>query len=308
MQDPKNLRQQMDAEEASLQAIQEEIQAARGRIAEAHRQIEAAKRAIEETEREIEQLAERSRAVEKRKALLEQYMELLEEEAAVAPESPVEDSGQPTPRASRDPAPDDRTAPGEADRPAPDSLPEDHLIPAENGDGATQIAAGEAADPAAGHEQTAEGLGDLDETLLDNDAVLPDTDGALLDTDLGDLPAAQVSGPQPSDGEAAVGQDDSSVDFENLDEVQLSTEILPRTQTFEEELLLLMAYHRKALRVRDVIRTFRRLDYTPKINVDKAIRAHVEGSPQFFEHVAEGRYVLTHDGRSEAERLLRQFS
>jgi hypothetical protein len=96
--------------------------------------------------------------------------------------------------------------------------------------------------------------------------------------------------------------------FEELDEETLTHELLPRTQTFEEELLLVMAHHRKAIAPKEVSRIFRRLDYAPKQKAtEAAIKAQVEAVPHFIEYAKEGRIALTAEGREEAHRLLEQL-
>ncbi|UCC83580.1 MAG: hypothetical protein JSW46_01200 [Gemmatimonadota bacterium] len=96
--------------------------------------------------------------------------------------------------------------------------------------------------------------------------------------------------------------------FEELDEERLTHELLPRTQTFEEELLLVMAHHRKAIQPKEVSRIFRRLDYAPKQKAtEAAIKAQVEATPHFIEYAKEGRIALTAEGREEARRLLEQL-
>ncbi len=96
--------------------------------------------------------------------------------------------------------------------------------------------------------------------------------------------------------------------FETIDEETLTHELLPRTQTFEEELLLVMAYHRKALPPKDVARLFRRLDYAPKQSAtETVVKAQVESDHHFFEYAADNRIALTREGREEAQRLLEQL-
>jgi hypothetical protein len=96
--------------------------------------------------------------------------------------------------------------------------------------------------------------------------------------------------------------------FGELDEEALTHELLPRTQTFEEELLLVMAFHRKAILPKEVSRIFRRLDYAPKQKAtEAAIKAQVEATPHFIEYAKEGRIALTTEGREEAQRLLKQL-
>ncbi len=96
--------------------------------------------------------------------------------------------------------------------------------------------------------------------------------------------------------------------FSDMDEEALTHELLPRTQTFEEELLLVMAFHRKAILPKDVGRIFRRLDYAPKQKAtEAAVKAQVEASTHFIEYAKEGRIALTPEGREEAQRLLKQL-
>lgn len=132
-----------------------------------------------------------------------------------------------------------------------------------------------------------EGLLDLDEELVGNVMVGP-------------APAAgQVTGP-PARGTRAPPDG-----FDDLDDESLSMELLPRTQTFEEEMLLILAYHRKAVEPKDVARLFRMLDHTPKIKpTEDNIKNQIASSPHLYEHTGEGRVALSHEGREEAHRLL----
>jgi hypothetical protein len=136
-------------------------------------------------------------------------------------------------------------------------------------------------------EEPGEGLLDLDETLLSSVVV-------------GAAPAAgQLTGP-PARGTRA--PPDS---FDDLDDESLSMELLPRTQTFEEEMLLILAHHRKAVEPKDIARLFRRLDHTPKIKpTEDNIKVQISSSPHFYEQTGEGRVALSHEGREEALRLL----
>lgn len=109
----------------------------------------------------------------------------------------------------------------------------------------------------------------------------------------------------PTNTGAPAATDRGSITFENMDEELLTHELLPRTSTFEEELLLMMAYHRKTMKPKDVASRFRRLDYAPKVKpTEDNIRLQVESDHHFFEFAAEGRIALTEEGREEAERLL----
>lgn len=93
--------------------------------------------------------------------------------------------------------------------------------------------------------------------------------------------------------------------FEELDDESLSMELLPRTQTFEEELLIVLAYHRKAVEPKEVARLFRRLDHAPKIKpTESNVKAQISSTPHLYEQTSEGRFGLSQEGREEAQRLL----
>lgn len=125
--------------------------------------------------------------------------------------------------------------------------------------------------------------------------------------EIGDLSFVEsLPGAKPDDTNPSVTVKPDS--FEELDEETLTHELLPRTQTFEEELLLVMAHHRKAIAPKAVSRIFRRLDYAPKQKAtEAAIKAQVEAAPHFIEYAKEGRIALTSEGREEAQRLLKQL-
>ncbi len=107
---------------------------------------------------------------------------------------------------------------------------------------------------------------------------------------------------------AAVDEPTGPVTFETLDEEHFTLEILPRTSTFGEELLLVLAYHRKAVSPKDVTKVFRRLDYAPKASpTAKNISSQVETDNHLFEAVAGEKIALTREGRDEALRLLQQL-
>lgn len=132
------------------------------------------------------------------------------------------------------------------------------------------------------------------------DEDLLDLDEELVGNVVGPAPAAgQVTGP-PARGTHAPPDG-----FDDLDDESLSMELLPRTQTFEEEMLLILAYHRKAVEPKDVARLFRMLDHTPKIKpTEDNIKNQIASSPHLYEHTGEGRVALSHEGREEAHRLL----
>jgi len=96
--------------------------------------------------------------------------------------------------------------------------------------------------------------------------------------------------------------------FETLDEEDFTHEILPRTSTFGEELLLVMAHHRKAVAAKDVTKVFRRLDYAPKTSpTAKNISSQVEADHHLYETGAGGKIALTREGRDGALRLLKKL-
>jgi hypothetical protein len=124
--------------------------------------------------------------------------------------------------------------------------------------------------------------------------------------EIGDLSFESMPGATADDTNPPVTVRPDS--FDDLDEEALTHELLPRTQTFEEELLLVMAHHRKAIAPKEVGRIFRRLDYAPKQKAtEAAIKAQVEAIPHFIEFAKEGRIALTAEGREEAQRLLTQL-
>lgn len=135
--------------------------------------------------------------------------------------------------------------------------------------------------------------------------VLPSLDEAEPAGELGDL--AFVEAPTSASG-AASSATEAPGSIDDLDEDYLTAELLPRTQTFQEELILVMAFHRKAIAPKEVARVFRRLDYAPKLSAtEKNIKAQVEADHHFFEYAGEGRVALTREGRAEAQRLLEQL-
>ncbi|KPK79023.1 MAG: hypothetical protein AMS25_14040 [Gemmatimonas sp. SM23_52] len=135
--------------------------------------------------------------------------------------------------------------------------------------------------------------------------LLPSLDEAAPANELGDL--SFVDAPTSGAG-AASSTTETPGSIDDLDEDYLTTELLPRTQTFEEELILVMAFHRKAIAPKEVARVFRRLDYAPKLAAtEKNIKAQVESDHHFFEYTSDGRVALTREGRAEAQRLLEQL-
>lgn len=133
---------------------------------------------------------------------------------------------------------------------------------------------------------------------------LQTVEGDVEPADLGDL---ELTPPVSAFSAEGARTRREPLTFDNIDDDTLAHEVLPRAQTFEEELLLLMAYHRKAIKPRDINRAFRRLDHTPKFTAsEKAITSQV--AQEYLEWVADGRIALTREGRDEAQRLLDQLS
>ena len=116
---------------------------------------------------------------------------------------------------------------------------------------------------------------------------------------------------EPPDGEADLDDDSEAgtASFDDIDEIAFTHEILPHTQTFAEELLLVLAYHRKATAPKNVVRIFRRLDYAPKQPAtEENTTALVELNPHLYQYAAGGRIALTREGRKEALRLLEELT
>ncbi len=142
---------------------------------------------------------------------------------------------------------------------------------------------------------------------------LPSTEGEAIpgdlpyletddDPDLEDLPFVE---PPDTEVDLDDGIEPPTVSFDDIDEVTFTHEILPHTETFGEELLLVLAYHRKATAPKNVVRVFRRLDYAPKQPAtEKNVSAQAELNPHLYQYAAGGRIALTREGRSEALRLL----
>jgi hypothetical protein len=116
---------------------------------------------------------------------------------------------------------------------------------------------------------------------------------------------------EPPEGEADLDDDSETgtASFDDIDEISFTHEILPHTQTFAEELLLVLAYHRKATAPKNVVRIFRRLDYAPKQPAtEENVTALVELNPHQYQYAAGGRIALTREGRDEALRLLGELT
>ncbi len=159
------------------------------------------------------------------------------------------------------------------------------------------------ADAEAAEEVDAEEPAEVEAALEEE----PETEMIAEDVDATDLGDIELTPPVSAFSAKGAKTRREPLTFENIDEDTLAHEVLPRAQTFVEELLLLMAYHRKAIKPKDINRAFRRLDHTSKFTAsEKAITSQV--AQEFLEWVADGRIALTREGRDEAQRLLDQLS
>ncbi|UCF18920.1 MAG: hypothetical protein JSU87_13455 [Gemmatimonadota bacterium] len=130
--------------------------------------------------------------------------------------------------------------------------------------------------------------------------------GAPEDDTIGDLTFVKPLG--PATPERVKPRQTEASTFDGLEDEILTYELLPRTQTFVEELLLVLAHHKKAVALKDIGRIFRRLDYAPKVAAtEKIIRQHLESAGHLFEYMSEGRVTLSREGREEAGRLLEEL-
>ena len=152
--------------------------------------------------------------------------------------------------------------------------------------------------------------GENEPSLSDALASPPETIDATLDAlpDLMDAsPVELIELPvaDPSPGSVAT---DSTLSFETLDKQRLVDQLLPSAETFEEELLILMAFHKKAVRPKEIARIFRAFEYAPQSHAgEDSIKTQLESGTELFERVSGGRYALTDEGRAEADRLLKQL-
>lgn len=96
---------------------------------------------------------------------------------------------------------------------------------------------------------------------------------------------------------------------DEFEERVLADEVLPRADSFEEALLFLMAHYRKRMQPQQIINAFRRLEYSPDVPATKdSVVAQLEQRPAFFAHAGKDGFVLTTQGREEAQRLLSQLA
>jgi hypothetical protein len=273
MQDFENIQTQLAQEEAALATANEQVQATLQQIDEAYGQIANIQAQVESSQQNIQKLKAHAAAIEKRIALLREYMEMAASQniptpppaVAAQPPTPPPPTADHTPTSPPTP-PADHT-PTSPPTPPPDHTPTSPPTPP----------------PAV------------------EDELLPEfqKEAEPEDLEFGEPLTA------PTDANAPATTERGVVTFDNMDDEWLTLELLPRTTTFEEELLLLMAYHRKAVKPKEIAKIFRRLDYTPKVSTtEKNIKQQVEADHHFFEYVADGRIALTDEGREEANQLL----
>lgn len=270
MRDQDNIQARLAEEERLLAATNENIAAAQRRIESLERQIESTRQQIQATENEISKLRGDTTTIQKRITLLSQYVEMLDAGDPGADLTPT--SGDGAPAAGTDVTPTE-TAP--------------ELT------GAIRDA------PAA------------DDELADDGGVvsaeLPLLEEPDLDDEIGDVEFVSPTTLLPPGSKPILSEHPSS--FDELDEEELTHEILPRTETFAEELLLVLAFHRKAVDPKTVVKIFRRLNYAPKLSAtEKNVRALIESQNLHYEYAAGGKVALTREGRDEAHRLLLQLS
>lgn len=113
--------------------------------------------------------------------------------------------------------------------------------------------------------------------------------------------------PPPAPAPARTQERPVSFDEEIAERV-LADEILPRAEGFEEALLFLMAHHRRRMTPSSIIKAFRNLDYAPEMATRESIIAQMEQRPAYFAHAGKDGFVLTKEGREEAELLLSQLA
>jgi vacuolar-type H+-ATPase subunit I/STV1 len=111
----------------------------------------------------------------------------------------------------------------------------------------------------------------------------------------------------PDGVDSSVEEDEGPTTLHNVDEEYFTDEILPRTKTFGEELLLVLAHHRKAVAPKGIAGLFRRLDYAPKLSpTSKNVKTQVETDAHLYE-ITKDKVALTREGRTEAQNLLQQL-
>jgi hypothetical protein len=259
-----------DLKNIQKQLAQEEqaLLTARDQVRAAHQRIEEARGQITAIQAQIQSTQRKIQELESHAQSIEKRVALLRAYMEMAASSPA---GEPPPPPAPEPAP----------QPAAPMTPK----PKAQAKPAQPVATPEPTEPA------------IDESI-DAAMMEPDEDDELDDLEFGQ----PLTAPTVPDAPAAT--DPGPITFETMDEEYFTHELLPRTSTFEEELILLLAYHRKAIKPKDIANRFKRLDYTPKTSTtEKNIKQQVEGS-HFFELAGEGRVALTDEGRTEAQHLL----
>ncbi len=258
-----------DLENLQQRLAQEEatLTATHEQIEAAHGQIAALNQQIGATQRQIEATESQIKALQDRTQAIEKRIALLREYIAMV------EAGEEPLEPVAEPVSEDATAESDAD----------------TSEELEEVASDEPAMAEASVEEE-----------LEAESIVEDVETA----DLGDL---ELTPPVSAFSAKGARTRRERLTFDNIDDDTLAHEVLPRAQTFEEELLLLMAYHRKAIKPKDINRAFRRLDHTPKFTAsEKAITSQV--AQEFLEWVANGRIALTREGRDEAQRLLDQLS
>jgi hypothetical protein len=265
MESLEDLRARLEREQAALAQTVEAIDAAKRRAAE---------------------LTDRHEALKKRIVLLRQYIEAVE----AGGDEPIEvelsggtesaDDASPSGTAAVDGGPAEPESPG---------TPPGRPHAGKRGEPQPR-----AQEPERAGEPAAEDTAPTDDDGLQYAGKAPDPI-------IPPRPAEPPSVDQRPFEPATTGRDS----VRSLDDRQLSEEILPRTHTFEEALLLLLANRGSALKPDGIAREFRRLNHLPEaISTDDSILRELESRPQFFERRHGGGFGLTSEGREEASRVL----
>jgi hypothetical protein len=255
-----------------LDNIQTQLAQEEAALASGQEQIEAASRQIEEARRQIAAIQAQIEATEQKIADIQNHAETIQKRVALLREyMEMAKTSRPTP------------PPISQMAPAPQPV---HHTPVPQPAPAPQPAQPA---PVELEPEPDDSLGEI----------LPPLEEPEADLEYGEPLTA------PTDGGAPATTERGPITFETLTEEVLTHELLPRTATFEEELLLLMAFHKKAIKPKEVANKFRRLDYASKQSAtESSIKAQVEADQHTFEFVAGGRIALTTEGREEAQRLL----
>jgi hypothetical protein len=280
MRDLDSLHSRLAREEATLSATHEQVEAALREIEALKEEIRERERQILEAERHIEKLRAHAATIEKRMALLREYIEMVQ-----AGEEPA---WEPEPAAAAAPALDEAAA---------DLDPTPEATGAANAEAAETVGA---EPPVAVHQEEPVREEPVDEAAIEEETLEPAD--ALADREFVEemTPPGAVETVEEIEAEP--------ITLENVDPQFLAMEVLPRTETFGEELLLVLACHRKAVAPKDVAKVFRRLEYAPKLSAtEENVVSQVDADPHLYESAARGKIALTREGREEAQRLLEQL-